>query len=72
LRSDVRVLTEDDSEIQLKEMSEYDEPTGIDSIIKMNSDLESEENLFAGGFSEEKTDTDEDANDITSDNEEEY
>jgi DNA-directed RNA polymerase subunit beta len=72
LALDVRVLSEDDREIQLKEMSEYDEPTGIDSIIKMNSDLESEENLFAGGFSEEKTDTDEDANDITSDNEEEY
>jgi len=72
LALDVRVLSEDDREIQLREMSEYDEPTGIDSIIKMNSGLESEENLFAGGFSEEKTDTVEDANDVTSDNEEEY
>ncbi|NLD10271.1 MAG: DNA-directed RNA polymerase subunit beta, partial [Clostridiales bacterium] len=54
LALDVRVLTDNDEEMQLKEMSEYDEPTGIDSIIKMNSRHETEEDLFANGFSEEK------------------
>ena len=61
LALDVRVLTEDDREIELKELSEYDEPTGIDGIINMESKLESEDQLFAGGFSEESNDDKEEA-----------
>ncbi|WP_303857967.1 DNA-directed RNA polymerase subunit beta [Aminicella lysinilytica] len=56
LALDVRVLTDNDEEMQLKEMSEYDEPTGIDSIIKMNSGSghDTEEDFLANGFTEEK------------------
>ena len=55
LALDVRVLGENDQEIELKEMSDYDAPTGIDSIINhMQPSLESEETLFDAGFSEEK------------------
>ena len=55
LALDVRVLGENDEEIELKEMSDYDAPTGIDSIINhIQPSLESEEVLFDAGFSEEK------------------
>ena len=56
---DVRVLTEDNEEIQIKEVSEYDEVSGIDGIMNVESTLEeSEEALFAEGFTEESADDD--------------
>ena len=59
LALDVRVLSEDDQEIQLREMSEYDEPTGIDGIMNnMKSELTSEDELFSGGYSEENAEGD--------------
>ena len=56
LALDVRVLGEDGEEIELKEMSDYDAPTGIDSIINhMQPQLESEDKLFDAGFSEDSS-----------------
>ncbi len=56
LALDVKVLTEDNEEIQIKEVSEYDDVSGIDSIMDVESELESEEKLFAEGFTEETPD----------------
>lgn len=53
LALDVRVLTEDNKEIELKEVSDYEEQTGIDSIMDVDNRLDSEDNLFMSGFSEE-------------------
>ncbi len=53
LALDVRVLTEDNEEIELKEVSDYEEQTGIDSIMDVDNRLDSEDNLFMSGFSEE-------------------
>ena len=59
LALDVRVLTEDNEEIQIKEVSEYEETSGIDSIMEVDTTLEeSEEALFAEGFTEESADDD--------------
>ncbi|MBR5315255.1 MAG: DNA-directed RNA polymerase subunit beta [Firmicutes bacterium] len=56
---DVRVLTEDNEEIEIKEVSEYDEVSGIDGIMSVDTTLEgSEEALFAEGFTEESADDD--------------
>jgi len=60
LALDVRVLTEDNREIQIKEVSDYDESTGIDDIMDIDNELESEDGLFADGFSEEKAPDEED------------
>ena len=46
LALDVRVLTEDNEEIQIKEVSEYDDVSGIDGIMDVDTELESEEKLF--------------------------
>ncbi|WP_419025260.1 DNA-directed RNA polymerase subunit beta [Emergencia sp.] len=59
LALDVRVLTEDNEEIQIKEVSEYDDVSGIDGIMTVDTELEeSEEKLFAEGFTEETPDDD--------------
>jgi len=59
LALDVRVLTEDNEEIQIKEVSEYEETSGIDGIMTVDTTLEeSEEALFAEGFTEESADDD--------------
>ncbi len=59
LALDVRVLSEDNEEIQIKEVSEYDDVSGIDGIMTVDTELEeSEEKLFAEGFTEDTPDDD--------------
>ena len=59
LALDVKVLTEDNEEIQIKEVSEYDDVSGIDGIMSVDTELEeSEEKLFAEGFTEDTPDDD--------------
>ncbi|MGN0658585.1 MAG: DNA-directed RNA polymerase subunit beta [Emergencia sp.] len=59
LALDVRVLTEDNEEIQIKEVSDYDNLSNIDEIMTVDTELEeSEEKLFAEGFTEETPDED--------------
>ena len=53
LALDVKVLTEDNEEIQIKEVSEYDDATSIDKIMDIEAELESEEALLKEGFTEE-------------------
>ncbi len=59
LALDVRVLAENDEEIELKEMSDYDTPSSINGIINMKSEMESEEQLLNSGFIEEDGEDDE-------------
>ena len=61
---DVRVLSEDNEEIEIRESS-YEESTGIDEIMSANTETESEDELFATGFTEEKPEDGEDGNPIT-------
>ena len=56
LALDVRVLSENNEEIILKEVSDYEEQTGIDSIMDVDNRLDSEDRLFRSGFSEEAPD----------------
>ena len=58
LALDVRVLTEDNEEIQIKEVSEYEDVSGIEGIMEVDAEMESEEKLFAEGFTEETPDDD--------------
>ena len=58
LALDVKVLTENNEEIQIKEVSEYDDVSGIDGIMDVESEIESEDKLFAEGFTEETPDDD--------------
>lgn len=61
LALDVRVLSKDDKEIELKEMVDYDEKSGIDSIIEgetARSRESDEKELLNGGFSEEQASAD--------------
>ena len=51
LALDVRVLSEDNEEIELKEVSEYEEQTGIGSIMDVDNRLDSERGLMDSGFS---------------------
>ena len=51
LALDVRVLSEDNEEIELKEVSEYEEQTGIGSIMDVDNRLDSERGLVDSGFS---------------------
>lgn len=51
LALDVRVLSEDNEEIQLKEVSDYEEQTGIGSIMDVDNRLDSERGLVDSGFS---------------------
>jgi DNA-directed RNA polymerase subunit beta len=51
---DVKVLSEDDEEIQIKEASEYDDDVpSIEGIMEVETELESEKELLNEGFSEE-------------------
>ena len=56
LALDIRVLSEDDREIELKEMSDYEGNDSIDGIMNMKSELESEDKLFGSGFTEASSD----------------
>ena len=56
LALDVKVLTEDNEEIQIREVSEYDDVSGIDGIMDVEAEIESEDKLFAEGFTEETPD----------------
>ncbi len=59
LALDVRVLSEDNEEIEIKEVSDYDEETGINGIMNGQTELEeSEDRLFAEGFTEETSEDD--------------
>ena len=51
LALDVRVLSEDNEEIELKEVSDYEEQTGIGSIMDVDNRLDSERGLVNSGFS---------------------
>ncbi|MEG0924169.1 MAG: DNA-directed RNA polymerase subunit beta [Anaerovoracaceae bacterium] len=57
---DVKVLTEDNEEVQIKEVAEYDDVAGIDGLMDVEAELESEEQLLKEGFIEELLDEDED------------
>ena len=51
---DVKVLSENDEEIQIKESSEYDEDVpAIEGIMDLEAELAEEENLLDAGFTEE-------------------
>jgi DNA-directed RNA polymerase subunit beta len=58
LALDVRVLSENNEEVQIRESSEYDDGSGIDSIMEVENKLESEDGRYAAGFSEETEDKD--------------
>ena len=71
---DVKVLTEDNKEIEIKEASEIGDVEGIDGIMDVEAELESEAELFKEGFIEEldsndelKADSSEDDNDVVFD-----
>ncbi len=64
LALDVRVLSENNEEVQIKESSEYDDGSGIDSIMDVENKLESEEGLYEAGFSEEIEDSDDSSADF--------
>ena len=51
LALDVRVLSEDNEEIELREVSDYEDQTGISSIMDVDNRLDSERGLADSGFS---------------------
>ncbi len=52
---DIKVLSENDEEIEIRESSEIeDDIPGIEGIMDIGSELTNDEELFEGGFSEEK------------------
>ena len=53
---DIKVLSEDNREIEIKESSEYDDDIpNLESIMDIETQRGSEEQLFSEGFSEEKS-----------------
>ena len=53
---DIKVLSENNEEIEIKESSEYDDdPRSLESIMDYETELESEEEMMNAGFSEEST-----------------
>ncbi len=54
LALDVKVLAEDDEEIEIKEMAAIEDSTsgGIDKIMNMQTELESESQLYNAGYTE--------------------
>ena len=50
LALDVRVLDEDNKELELREFSEYEGPSGIDSIMDVDNRIENEQELYSKGF----------------------
>ena len=58
---DVKVLSEDNEEIEIKESSEYDDDIpNLESIMDIETERESDEQLFSAGYSEEKNPEEED------------
>ena len=56
---DIKVLSENDEEIEIKESSEYDDdPRNLESIMDFETELESEDEMMKSGFSEEKSEED--------------
>ena len=56
---DVKVLTEDNEEIEIKEAPEVEGLSAIEDIIDSDAEVADEEEIFEdGGFSEEGPDTD--------------
>lgn len=53
LALDVKVLTENNEELAIKESSEYDDMSGIDGMLKVNAENENE--FLDNGYSEEST-----------------
>ncbi|MDD6043760.1 MAG: DNA-directed RNA polymerase subunit beta [Eubacteriaceae bacterium] len=62
---DVKVLAENDEEIELKQVSSYTDSSEITEIMTGGTELESEEALFETGFSEEAPEDAEEGNPIT-------
>ena len=57
---DVKVLSENNEEIEIKESSEYDDDLpNLESIMDIETDMGSEEDVLNAGFSEETVDDDE-------------
>ena len=57
---DVKVLSENDEEIQFKDAGDMDDDiTGIESIMDIEEELESDEKLFEAGYSEAGPEEDE-------------
>ena len=57
---DVKVLSEDDEEIQIKEASEYDDDLpNIEGIMDIEAELENDKKIFNEGFTEESVDGEE-------------
>ena len=58
---DVKVLSEDNEEIEIKESSEYDDDIpNLESIMDIETERGSDEQLFNAGYSEEKNPDEED------------
>ena len=58
---DVKVLSENNEEIEIKESSEYDDDIpNLESIMDIETERESDEQLFSAGYSEEKNPDEED------------
>jgi len=56
LALDVTVLNENGEPVELKEVSDYEERTGIDSILDVDNRLDSEAKLLGNGYTEENAD----------------
>ena len=58
---DVKVLSEDNKEIEIKESSEYDDDIpNLESIMDIETERESDEQILSAGYSEEKNPDEED------------
>ncbi|MGF6377019.1 DNA-directed RNA polymerase subunit beta [Clostridiales Family XIII bacterium PM5-7] len=62
LALDVKVLTEDNEEIEIKETAEFEDISGVDDLMSGDTEIESEEKLLAEGFIEETPDHDDEEN----------
>ena len=61
---DVKVLSENDEEIEIKESSEYDDDLpNLEAIMDLETEMGSEEEVLNAGFSEELADDDEPSED---------
>lgn len=50
LALDVRVLDEDNKELEMREFAEYENASGLDSIMDVDNRLENEQELYSKGF----------------------
>ena len=56
---DIKVLSENNEEIEIKESSEYDDdPRNLEAIMDFETELESEDEMMNSGFSEENAEED--------------